>query len=351
MDAINSLNAHAVNSFPAFENVESKDDKYSGNSPRIEAKKNGDQGQMLLKILPEKTQGGVMEKTVQEENSGNSSSFSRSTSPSYANNEKSRKYIGWGPGCAMRVESSMQNIYYPSRSGLEIFKSFMEKEEVNVNLPISLDGRESYLGIAAKLNQTSIVQFLIQEGALVNYRDSGDKTALFYAFENGTENVELFRALLDAGANVNDKNGIGHTPLSIACKKGHLDVVKLLLQNKAEINEPDTDTGDTPLIQAFKTGADKAAAMVELLLDNGASINCCNKQGDTPVMTAVKHRNESALSKLFAKFTGTSEELTAYLNQPNAKGETAWTIALEYSSDKGASLMVQHMLAEINLRH
>jgi hypothetical protein len=94
-----------------------------------------------------------------------------------------------------------------------------------------------------------------------------------------------------------------------------------LLQNKAEINEPDTDTGDTPLIQ------------------------------DTPVMTAVKHRNESALSKLFAKFTGTSEELTAYLNQPNAKGETAWTIALQYSPDKGTSLMVQHMLAEINLGH
>jgi ankyrin repeat protein len=99
----------------------------------------------------------------------------------------------------------MQNIYYPSRSTLEIFKSFIEKEEINVNLPVSRDGRESYLGIAAKLNQTSIVQFLIQEGALVNCRDSGDKTALFYAFENGTENVELFRALLDAGANVNDK--------------------------------------------------------------------------------------------------------------------------------------------------
>jgi hypothetical protein len=348
MDATNNLNTRAANSFPASKKVQSTDDKSSGDGPRTEAKK--EESLLLLKSLREKTQGGVMEKTAQEGNSGHSSSFPRSTSPNYADNGKPKKYIGWGPGGAMCVEANMQNLYCPSRSPLEIFKSFMEKEEIDVNLPISCDGRESYLGIATKLNETSIVQFLIQEGASVNYRDGGNKTALVYASENTTENVELFRALLDAGADVNEKNGIGHTPLSIACKNGHLHVVKLLLQNGAEINEPDEDTGDTPLIQAFKTHTDKATAMVELLLDNGASLDCCNDHGDTPVMTAVRHRNELALSKLFAKFKGTPAELTAYLEKPNAEGETAWTIALQYSPDKGQSLLVQHMLAEGSLR-
>lgn len=349
MDATNNLNTRAANSFPASKEMQSTDDKSSSNGPRTEAKK--EESRLLLKSSQEKTQGGVMQKTAQEGNSGNSSSFPRSTSPNYADNGKPRKYIGWGPGGAMRVESNMQNLYYPSRSPLEIFKFFMEKEEIDVNLPISCDGRESYLGIATKLNETGIVQFLIQEGASVNYRDGDNKTALVHASENKTENVELFRALLDAGADVNEKNGIGRTPLSMACKNGHLDIVKLLLQNGAEINEPDQDTGDTPLIQAFKTNADKAAAMVELLLDNGASLDCCNDRGDTPVMSAVRHGNELALSKLFAKFKGTPDELTAYLEKPNAKGETAWTIALQYSPDKGQSLLVQHMLAENGLRH
>ncbi|CAN0204234.1 unnamed protein product, partial [Laminaria digitata] len=45
---------------------------------------------------------------------------------------------------------------------------------------------------------------------------------------------------------VNSKSKIGHTPLHLACRFGHLPVVVVLLAEGAEINARDSD-GNTPL--------------------------------------------------------------------------------------------------------
>ena len=52
-------------------------------------------------------------------------------------------------------------------------------------------------------------------------------TPLFFASEHGR--LDVFEALVDAGADVDVQNDIGATPLHIASRHGQLDVVKSLV--------------------------------------------------------------------------------------------------------------------------
>ena len=65
---------------------------------------------------------------------------------------------------------------------------------------------------------------------------------------NAGDLAEIGR-LLEAGADVNVRNKFGVTPLMMASKEGHAEIVKLLLANKADVNAAHTD-GRTPLMVA-----------------------------------------------------------------------------------------------------
>lgn len=211
------------------------------------------------------------------------------------------------------------------------------KAPVNAETP----GGLTPLMLASKEGLLKTTKSLLRRGAELDDTDKFKKTALFHTCENKTENVDLVQALLDAGADVNKKDTLGRTPLLIACQNGHLDVARMLLKKGAQINEADTG-GDTPLMQACKADANKAAAMVKLLLDNGALLDCCNKQGNTPVITAVNYKNELALIELLARFNGTPAELDAYLDRPNNKGETARTIVRARPFDRIETLLIKN---------
>jgi ankyrin repeat protein len=128
------------------------------------------------------------------------------------------------------------------------------------------------LCVAARLGNLDTVQQLIQDGAFINAQVQDKKfTALGQAVCNGHE--AIVRLLLDNGANVNlpiDNKHDG-TPLMSAAEKGRLAVVKLLLVHKAEVNIQ-TAIGTrqvTALHQAAQNGHDQVVA---LLLEHGACI-------------------------------------------------------------------------------
>lgn len=73
--------------------------------------------------------------------------------------------------------------------------------------------------------------------------------SLYYYREGHFEATEL---LLDHGANLNIPSGSNDdTPLTLACWKGHDDVVTLLLERQSSINHQ-TKTGCTPLMEATR---------------------------------------------------------------------------------------------------
>ncbi len=103
------------------------------------------------------------------------------------------------------------------------------------------------------------------------------RTALALAAEHG--DVEIVAAVLEAGADANQRDARQTPPIYLAATNGHTRVVEKLLQAGAD---PDSKNaiGDTALIEAADWGDPE---MVRLLLDAGADPKMKAGNGQTPM--------------------------------------------------------------------
>lgn len=94
------------------------------------------------------------------------------------------------------------------------------------------------------------------------------KEQLWQASRKG--DLELVKKAIDAGIDVNSKTDYGATALSFAADRGHLDIVKLLIEKKADANVKDTFYGATPMDWA--AGHGHYEIMKELVLGGSTNI-------------------------------------------------------------------------------
>lgn len=128
------------------------------------------------------------------------------------------------------------------------------------------------------------VRKLLEEGANVNERNEYGDTPLIWAAGDG--NPEIVGLLVEKGADVNACNKFGDTPLFEAVWDGNTETVELLLLEKADVNARDMhDT--TPLHAAARMDKTEIAG---LLLKRGADVNARDKNGLTPLGEALQYR-------------------------------------------------------------
>ena len=104
-----------------------------------------------------------------------------------------------------------------------------------------------------------------------------------------TDELELVRELLKAGAKLDSTDREGWTPLHIASKKGNLKLVQELLKAGAKLDSTDRE-GWTPLHIASKKGNLK---LVQELLKAGAKLDSVNKEGWSPLDIASLNGNNN----------------------------------------------------------
>lgn len=109
-------------------------------------------------------------------------------------------------------------------------------------------------------NHRKMVKFLIQVGAGVDAYDTNNITPLHVASELG-DTIVVEYLLVDGGAFVNVIDDVGETPLFYALRGQHADVVKKLVECKANLVVRN-DEGETPLDFCLSI---QASSMVELL--------------------------------------------------------------------------------------
>jgi len=127
-----------------------------------------------------------------------------------------------------------------------------------------------------------IYRLLIEQGANINAKDPDGRTLLILAIND--QNLEICQLLINHGADVNAKDNRGRTALMGAASLGNLKICQLLIDHEADVNAKD-NKGWTALMAA----ADRDHLKIcQLLINHGADINVKNNNGWTPYDYANK---------------------------------------------------------------
>lgn len=161
----------------------------------------------------------------------------------------------------------------------------------------------SLLAVAARIGDVSVARELIAQyakdpiaqQAYLNLaeRKSG-ATPLIWAVGSGK--AEMVRMLLENGAQVDKPNPKGLTPLFLASMDGNTEVVQALLEAGANPNVCCNKNAEPPLYIAVLNGYPE---IVALLLKHGANPDIAEtEKGHTPIHLAVMKGDEKSFSHL-----------------------------------------------------
>ena len=147
---------------------------------------------------------------------------------------------------------------------------------------------------AIRENRLADLKSMASSASALNVRDTRGTTPLMYAAAIGS--AESLKMLLDAGADVNAKNGLDVTPLHFA--GSDLVKVRLLVEAGANVNAV-SKSGRTALITVSGTPA--SVETVKLLLSKGADPQVADRLQATALIQAAQANDSDTLRLLLSK--------------------------------------------------
>lgn len=159
------------------------------------------------------------------------------------------------------------------------------------------------------------IRKIIESGAVLNHESNWGLKPLHFATMYGYN--DLIKLLVNYGADINDVDNSEMTALHHACNPEDFNqyIRDSLLPSDEELDDSVYDYGD---VDEYYPGIDT----IELLIALGADINALDDYDQTPLHLAVLGRYVN-ISKLLSA-SG------ADLEAKNDKGKTAWDLANQY---------------------
>ena len=162
-------------------------------------------------------------------------------------------------------------------------------------------------------------------GADVNEKNRQGWTPLHFAVVRGK--TDCARVLVAHGAELDPRTGTLKTPLHLAADRGFLEIAQLLIEHGADLGAMD-DEGWTPLHYAAEKDHVEVA---RLLLESGAEVDAISKRGGTPLIEASASASPEMVRLLLDH--GANKNIKA------ANGKTALDYAIELGNEKVIPLL------------
>lgn len=187
------------------------------------------------------------------------------------------------------------------------------------DMPMKDESPSKKLFSAVMFGDAAQIKELAAAGADVNSREN-DRPLIAWASQN--QSVEVVKALIESGADVNSVDGIGHTPLMRAVETNQLAIAQTLIQAKADLNIK-APNGDTALMMAVKNNSPE---VVKALIDAGANASITNEDGNTPALTAAQNDGVEIIKILGAAKADMNTSNAAYTPLSYAIGQENVTL-------------------------
>src|SRR5262245_44869028 len=177
--------------------------------------------------------------------------------------------------------------------------------KAGANVSIANNYGATPMGLAAEVGNTEIIKLLLEAGADADSPNADGQTALMEVARTG--NVEAAELLVKLGAKVNAKERWGgQTALMWASARRHPQMMQFLISKGADMNARSIDRdyqrhvtaegrpknldsgGFSPLLYAAR---ENCLACVKVLIDNKADLNLPDPDGVSPLLLAIMNTN------------------------------------------------------------
>jgi ankyrin repeat protein len=177
----------------------------------------------------------------------------------------------------------MTDLYDPRPYVLTARPSTGDPSSPDFKMKLSSRGR---IHNAISTGNLFVVRTLLLLGADIEELDRKGQTPLVHAVRR--EHEAIAKLLLEKGANLDVQDAEGRTPLLLAIDREHEAILKLLLEKGANLEAQDAE-GRTPLVLAIQRSL---LATVTLLLQKGADPVAQDAEGMTPLLYAIRQHNK-----------------------------------------------------------
>lgn len=243
------------------------------------------------------------------------------------------------------LEESLRRSAQASLLGLDDFNliDFLIKNEYEYEMVMGVF--KYCFGYAYEFNKAGVIKHVFKSKKLKLKKISVDQN-LIRAVQVG--HIEIIRVLLDNGADINYVNPSGMTLLSVIIEKYRIahaeententekykSIINFLIENNINLNYCDSD-GNTPLTLALKKDLPELAK--EMII-KGVNVNYVDADGNSLLSIAL---NKVESNSLYEEIASLMIEKGANLNHIDKDGHTPITISIDKDLRELVKLMVE----------
>lgn len=243
------------------------------------------------------------------------------------------------------IESLKQPRYFPVHAAImsddrAVLRALVEALPAVV-LDVPDESNRTPLMCAAELGRTADVQILLAGNASADVTDDSGYSALTWAALSG--HAEVVKVLLeyeeyaDSGGNaqagIDRQDKQGNTPLMLAIRLGHYDVVAALIERSANVNLANFSR-EHALSLSVLLGRHR---IVSLLCDHGAlDLNAMDKKGVTALMYAADYAAQTYDSSIL--------NLLIKCNAKTDVVDSDGCTALLRAAKGGSDIAIEHLI-------